>query len=284
MDKLRAASFSILVNLVLASAKLAVGLLTNSLGILAEFLHSLFDLLASVFAFLGIRKAQEPADRTHPYGHEKFENLSSLLQTILIFVTAIWVAYEAIMRLYHPQPIESTQLGLAVMLAALAIDWFFSKFLHDVSKKEGSVALEADAYHFTSDLWSTGAVIAGLVFASIGMPWADSVAALLVSLLMIKLSFSLGMKALNVLLDKGASAEELERIVTLISKTKEIKGYHKLRTRHMGSRLVVDLHIQVEGKMTIEQAHKIAHLLKGRITQEVPVVKDVLVHVEPLET
>jgi len=281
MDKLKAASFSIAVNVFLTLLKLAVGLMTNSLGIIAEFLHSFFDLLASIFAYLGIRKAQQPADKTHPYGHEKFENISSLLQTILIFITALWVSYEAITRLQHPQPLESAPLGIAVMAIALVIDWFISRFLHEVSKKEGSVALEADAYHFTSDLWSTSAVIIGIVLSHFGFPEGDAIGALVVALLMVKLSFSLGMKALNVLLDKGASSDESERIVLAISKVKGIKGYHNLRTRHMGASLVVDVHIQVDGKLPIKRAHRISHALKGRILRDVPEVRDVLVHTEP---
>jgi len=283
MEKLKAASYSIYVNVALTAAKLAVGILTGSIGIFAEFLHSLFDLIASGFAYIGIYKAQQPPDSTHPYGHEKFENLSSLLQTALIFITAIWVAYEAVMRLYNPQPVESSELGIAVMLIALVADWFIAKFLHDVSKKEGSVALEADAYHFTSDIWSTTAVILGLVCANLGFHQGDSIGALIVAAVMVRLSYNLGMKALGVLLDKGATDSEIEAIAAILAKETQIKGYHKLRTRHMGSRLVIDMHILVEDNLTLSKAHAIAHKIEGRITQQVPGVKDVTIHVEPFE-
>jgi cation diffusion facilitator family transporter len=281
MDKLKAASYSIYVNVALTIAKLAVGLLTGSIGILAEFLHSFFDLIASALAYIGIYKASQPADPSHPYGHEKFENLSSLLQTALILITALWVAYEAVMRLFNPQPIGYSWLGIAVMLAALVLDWYISRFLHDVSKKEGSVALEADAYHFTSDLWSTSAVIIGLICTSLGYPAFDSIAALIVAAMMVKLSYSLGMKAVGVLLDKGATDEEVERIVNVLATEPQIRGYHKLRTRHMGSRLVVDMHILVDDDLPLTKAHAIANRIEGRITQKVPVVKDVTIHVEP---
>jgi len=283
MEKLKAASYSIYVNVALTAAKLAVGIVTGSIGIFAEFLHSLFDLIASGFAYIGIYKASQPADSTHPYGHEKFENLSSLLQTILILITALWVAYEAVMRLYNPQPVESSELGIIVMAAALAADWFIAKFLHDVSKKEGSVALEADAYHFTSDLWSTSAVIFGLLCANLGFPQGDSIAALIVALFMLRLSYNLGMKALGVLLDKGATDGEIEKIVEILAKEPQVKGYHKLRTRHMGSRLVIDMHILVDDKLSLSKAHAIAHKVEGRITQQAPGVKDVTIHVEPFE-
>jgi cation diffusion facilitator family transporter len=283
MDKLKAASLSIAVNAVLALAKLGVGLSTNSLGIIAEFLHSLFDLLASVFAYFGIRKAMEPADSDHPYGHDKYENLSALLQTLLILLTALWVGFEAAQRFLNPAPIESTWLGIAVMGGALAVDFFFARFLHGVSRREGSVALESDAYHFTSDLWSTSAVLAGLALAALGFPQGDSVAAFAVAVMMLKLSVELGGKALGVLLDKGAQQEELERISAVISQIGGVKGYHRLRARHMGSRLVVDVHIHVDGSMPLSEAHAIAHRLKGRVTKEFPHVKEILVHVEPSE-
>ncbi len=283
MKKLRAASFSIAINVLLMLAKLGASIMTGSVGIVAEFLHSALDLLASLFAYFGIRKAQEPEDRTHPYGHEKFENLSSLLQTALIGLTALWIGYEAILHLIHPVPLESTAIGLAVMLFALCADLLISRYLHQVSKEEASVALEADAYHFTSDIWSTVAVIIGIALSHLGFPAADAIAALVVAVFMLRLSLTLGIKSLSVLLDRGASLGEMERIVTVISKMKEVRGYHKLRARHMGSKLMVDLHIQLEPKMPLFRAHRISHTLKGRIMRAVPEAKEVLIHIEPYD-
>jgi len=281
MKKLQAASLSILVNLLLMLLKLAASAMTGSIGIFAEVLHSFLDLLASLFAYLGIRKAQEPEDKSHPYGHEKFENLSSLAQVVLIALTSVWIAYEAVQRYLNPMPIGYTAIGLGVMLVALFSDWLISRYLHKVSKEQGSVALEADAYHFTSDIWSTVAVIIGLALSSFGFHAADSLAALVVALFMLRLSFSLGGKSLSVLVDRGASIEELERIVAVIARVKEVRGYHKLRARHMGSKLMVDLHIQLEPGLPLLKAHRVSHKLKGKIMAAVPEAKDVLIHIEP---
>ncbi len=283
MEKLKAASYSIYVNVALTAAKLAVGILTGSIALLAEFLNSFFDLLASAFAYIGIYKASQPADSDHPYGHEKFENLSSLLQVVLITVTAFGIAWSAVSRLITPQQIESSWLGIAVMAGALAVDYFFGNYLLKISKEEGSVALETDAYHFTSDLWSGVAVIIGLACASAGFPQGDSVAALIVAAMMLKLSYELGSKSIGVLLDKGATDEEIERIAQILAKEPQIKGYHKLRTRHMGSKLIVDMHVLVDDRLSLSKAHAIAHKVEGRITQQVPGVKDVTIHVEPFE-
>jgi len=283
MEKLKAASYSIYVNIGLTAAKLAVGLLTGSIALLAEFLNSFFDLLASAFAYIGIYKASKPADATHPYGHEKFENLSALLQVVLITITAAGIAWTAVSRLVSPQQIESSWLGIAVMVGALTVDYFFGNYLLKISRKEKSVALETDAYHFTSDLWSGIAVIIGLACTSIGFPQGDPVAALIVAAMMLKLSYELGSKSLGVLLDKGATDEEIERIAQVLAKEPQVKGYHKLRTRHMGSRLVVDMHVLVEDRLPLNKAHAIAHKIEGKITHKVPGVKDVTIHVEPFE-
>lgn len=283
MEKLKAASYSIYVNLALTAAKLAVGILTGSIALLAEFLNSFFDLLASAFAYVGIYKASQPPDATHPYGHEKFENLSSLLQVVLIAVTALGISWSAISRLVTPQQIESSWLGIVVMAGALAVDYVFGNYLLKISRKEGSVALETDAYHFTSDLWSGFAVIIGLGCASLGFPQGDSIAALIVAAMMLKLSYELGSKSIGVLLDKGATDEEIERIAQILAKEPQVKGYHKLRTRHMGSRLVIDMHVLVDDRLSLSKAHAIANRIEGRITQKVPGVKDVTIHVEPFE-
>ncbi|HII54379.1 hypothetical protein COT30_05395 [Candidatus Micrarchaeota archaeon CG08_land_8_20_14_0_20_49_17] len=169
-EKLNAAMASIGVNLSMALLKAAVAILTGSIGILAETLHSGLDLLASVFAYLGIKKATEPSDTTHHYGHHKFGNASSLLQGALLAITALFVIYEAINRLLHAAPIESLGAGLAVMLFSMVVAIITSRYLHEVSIREGSSVLEADATHFTSDVLGSIAVLAGLGMAAAGFP------------------------------------------------------------------------------------------------------------------
>jgi cation diffusion facilitator family transporter len=279
--KLHAASFSVGVNLFLIVLKLIVAFLTGSLAVLAELLHSVFDLLASVFAYLGIRKADEPADGTHHYGHEKFENLSSLAQTILIVITSIIVIYEAMSRISNPTVIESSELGVAVMLITIVVDYRLSKFLHKASRDHGSAALEADAYHFTTDLWGALAVIVGLVFVSLGYPIFDSLAAIVVALLMLRISYHLGAKALHVLLDKSPPADVVGKIGEVIKSTPGVKSFHKLRARQAGSRILIEVHIQVSPEMTVKESHLLSHEVKERLMKEVSSIKEATIHVEP---
>ena len=281
-EKLHAAKFSIGANTLLIALKLGIAIYTGSLGVLAESAHSLFDLLASLFAYIGIQKADEPADETHHYGHEKFENLSSLLQTILIAITSLVILYEAYGKwMSGGHEVVAGWLGLLAMLIALAVDFAVAKYLHKTADESGSPALEADAYHFTTDIWSTLAVIAGLGFAAAGFPIADIVAAVLVALIMLQLSYKLGMKAFLVMTDKSPDAEMMERIAKIITSHPKVKGYHSLRGRVTGSMALIDVSIHLPPDISLEEAHGIATELEELVKEGVPFVKEIVIHVEP---
>jgi cation diffusion facilitator family transporter len=279
--KLHAASFSIGVNVFLIILKAAVSLVTGSIAILAELAHSFFDMLASLFAYAGIRKADKPADRTHLYGHEKFENLSSFAQTILIAITSVLIVYESIMRIISPTKIEATELGLIVMVMTIAIDYFVSRYLHRTSRKYGSPALEADAYHFTTDLWGAVAVIIGLALVIAGFPVFDSIAAIAVSVLMLWISYKLGRKSVNALMDRSPSEEKMERIGNAIAATRDVRRFHKLKARQAGNKLIIEVHVQLLPHLTLRKGHYISHRVKRRLMKEFPEIKEVTIHVEP---
>lgn len=279
--KLHAASFSFFVNLGLIIFKGIVFFLTGSIAILAESLHSLFDLLASVFAYIGIKHAEKPADAEHLYGHEKYENLSSLAQTILIVITSIVILNEAAKRIHYPKTIEFLWAGIAVTIVAIIADLFISRYLHKASEKFGSHALEAGAYHFTTDLWSSTTVLAGFIFVYLGFPMFDSIAAIVVALMMLWISYKLAVKSINILMDKAPSNEVIEKVGRIIMSFKSVKVFHKLRARHAGNKILVQFHIHISEKKTVKQGHMLAHKMKERIMKEISGVKDVLIHVEP---
>lgn len=280
-EKLGAASFSIYVNIFLTIIKLGVAILTNSLAIIAELMHSLFDLLASVFAYFGIKKAAEPADEKHQFGHEKIENISSLLQTLLIVVTSAIIIYESIHRLIEPKPINAGLIGLTVMALTIIIDFFISRYLHKASDNYGSVALEADAYHFTTDLWCAIAVVIGLFFVYLGFPIFDSIAAIIVALLMLWISYKLGEKAIHSLIDGTPPNFIIEKMAKIIASTKGVRTFHKLKARNAGSMTLIEVHIWVNPNLTLKAAHKIAHDVKKRLIKAIPTIKDATIHVEP---
>ncbi len=280
--KLGAAAVSVGVNVALLLSKLAAAFLTGSIGLYAESAHSLFDLLASVLAYLGIRKAEEPSDETHHFGHEKFENLSSLLQAMLITGTAGIVMFEAYQKLSGPSVVENSEVGIALMLVSIPITYLTSRFLADTARKEGgSHALEADSAHFLTDVGSSLAVLAGLVFVRLGYPIGDPVAAFLVGAIMLVISVELGMRSFVIFMDFSPDRRIISRIEDVLEKEKRITRYHKLRARTAGSRIFVDVHIHFPHNTDIVEAHQVAHDIENEIIRAVPQVKEVSVHMEP---
>src|ERR1035437_8546574 len=196
-EKRRVAFLSVIAAIFITGFKLIIGLLTGSLGILSEALHSALDLVAAVITYFSVRVSDRPADREHNYGHGKVENLSALIETILLLVTCVWIIYEAINRLTSGKVhIEVTYWSYIVVISSIIIDFTRSRALSRVAKKHNSQALEADALHFSTDIWSSTVVLFGLIaFQFLHWKNADSIAALLVAIIVLYVSYQLGRKA-----------------------------------------------------------------------------------------
>ncbi|VVC04250.1 Ferrous-iron efflux pump FieF [Candidatus Bilamarchaeum dharawalense] len=281
MQKLGAAKISMFVNIGLLASKIVVAFITGSIGLYAESAHSFFDLVASVLAYLGIRKAEQPEDHSHHFGHEKFENLSSLLQALLITGTAFVVLFEAYQKISGPGEVEFSEAGIILMLISIPVTYFTSRYLGDIAKKEGSSALEADSAHFTTDVISSVAVLLGLILVKLGYVFGDPLGAIVVGLVMLYISIELLLKSFWVFMDFSPEKDKMAKIVHVLDSEKGITRYHKLRARIAGSRILVDVHIHVPHKTSVVDGHKIAHDIETRIMREVPEVKEVSVHVEP---
>jgi len=280
--KLGAAKLSMLVNISLLATKIAAAFITNSIGLYAESVHSLFDLVASVLAYLGVRKAEEPSDKTHHYGHEKYETLSSLLQALLITGTAFVILFEAWQRLSSPSEVGMSEVGIALMLISIPVAYLTSKRLSDVAKQEGgSQALEADSAHFTTDIISSAAVFLGLVLVRMGFGFGDPLAAVVVALVMLYISFELLRGSFIVFMDFSPDQPTMNLITGVLITESRITRFHKLRARYAGSKILVDVHIHMPHNTNVRQAHSIAHDLKRKIIRAVPEVKEVNIHIEP---
>lgn len=280
-ERLNAAKFSIGINTVLVLLKAFVALITGSVAVLAEVFHSLFDLIASLLAYVGIEKAMMPPDKTHHYGHYRFENLSSLAQVLLILLTAALVAFEALRRLEVPSEVKQTEVGIALILFSLLAATYTSRRLRKVAEKEKSAALESDAYHFTTDIWSGVSVLVGLVLVALGFPMGDPLAALVVAALMLYGSTSLAKKSIAILSDSAPDSEKIETVEKIIGRDKRILSFHNLRGRQSGSRIFLDVHIDLRPDTHLKVAHRIAHEIKSRIMRALPDVEDVHIHLEP---
>jgi cation diffusion facilitator family transporter len=287
-EKQSAALTSLVAAIALTAFKIVVGVLTGSLGILAEAAHSGLDLVAAAMTFLAVRISGRPPDRSHLYGHGKVENLSALAETILLLVTCTWIIWEALRRLAHHQVgIEVTFWSFAVMATSIAIDVSRSRVLERAARKYHSQALEADALHFRSDIWSSSVVIVGLLCVKAGdwipsMAWlreADAVAALGVSALVIWVSWRLGRRTVDALLDTAPAGME-ERILKAVEAVPGVRNCHAIRLRYSGPVLFIDLHVLVDGRQTLSEAHALTETVEGVIQQIAPAA-DVTVHPEP---
>lgn len=279
--RLGAAGLSITVNVSMLVLKIAAAIISGSIGILAEAIHSGFDLLASGLAYWGIKKAMEPSDRTHHYGHYKFENISSLVQSIFIAITSIIIIYEATNRLVKGAVQIESSYGIGLMVLTVGVAHFTSKYLHGISVEESSSALEADAYHFTTDVWSALSVMAGLILVKLGFLAGDPLAAMAVALMMLQTSAHLSRKAVMVLLDTTPGDHVIDAVSAIITADKKVVSFHKFKARQSGSKVFIDVHIRLGRDIHLKKAHAIAHELKRKILASNEMIEEVNIHVEP---
>jgi len=272
---------SVFAAVLLTGMKLVVGLLTGSLGILSEALHSGLDLVAAGMTFFAVKIADKPADDEHQFGHGKVENLSALGETFLLLITCIWIIYEAYERLSSGlTQIEVTFWSFAVIIVSIIIDISRSRALMKTAKKYNSQALEADALHFSTDILSSCVVLIGLISASFfDYHTADSIAALFVALIVIWISFRIGKRSVDALLDRSSVDMKL-RIAEQVSQIPEVTHYHNIKLRTAGSVTFVELNIHVEPSLSIEQAHEISHSVESKIKSQFRKC-EVHIHTEP---
>jgi cation diffusion facilitator family transporter len=281
-EKNRVAFISVLAAIFLTGFKLIVGLLTGSLGILSEALHSGLDMVAAVITYVSVRLSDKPPDKEHQYGHGKIENLSAMIETLLLFVTAIWIIYEAFHRLITGQTeIEVTVWSYIVVVSSIIIDISRSRALNKVAKKYNSQALEADALHFSTDIWSSSVVLLGLICAQFGIFMADSLAALVVAFIVIYVSYKLGKRAVDALIDR-APGKTVQKINNVLSNISEISRFHDLKVRTSGADTFVEVNLHVDPALSIQEAHDISHKAEKEILKIVP-RSEVHIHTEPEE-
>jgi cation diffusion facilitator family transporter len=283
--KTRAAGVSIVSNSLLIALKLAAGAITGSIAIITEAIHSSIDLIASVVAFYSVRKAGEPADESHPYGHEKVENLAAAIEGMLILVGAGIIVYEASRRLFEGAEVESLGVGIAVIGFSAVANVGVSTYLQRQARRTESPALEGDAAHLRTDAATSFGVLVALVLVEVtGVEQLDAITALVVAVAIVFAGVRILNRTSRVLVDEALPADELEAVRRAIDRygAPEVVGFHKLRARRAGSRRYVDLHVQFRKGTTLERAHEVSHELQGEIRRSLRRA-DVLIHLEPEE-
>jgi len=288
-EKSDVAATSVIAAVGLTTFKIIVGLMTNSLGILAEAAHSGLDLVAALVTFFAVRISGKPADKQHTYGHGKIENLSALFETLLLLATSVWIVYEAIQRLFFSTGVEikPSIWAFIVMGVSIFIDYNRSRMLSKAAKKHNSQALEADALHFSTDIWSSAVVILGLIGVTIAakvpslafLHKADSIAAMGVALIVVYVSIQLGMRTIHGLLDTAPDGAQ-EKIAAAAKSVPGVMGVHKIRIRGSGPDQFAEIHVLFDRTMALEDLHPLTEKVQAAIAEVLPDTY-VTVHPEP---
>lgn len=284
-EKTRVASLSVASNILLTTGKIITGVLTGSVSILSEGIHSGIDLIASVIALFAVKESGKPADIRHSYGHGKIENVSGTAEAALIFVAAIWIIIEAVKKLSGDMTVVDTSYGLIIMGLSAAMNFIVSTLLMRVAKRTDSVALEADALHLRTDVYTSASVFGGLVLMKI-THWEllDPIVAIAVALLIIKTAYGLTKEAFMPLVDVSLPLEEQDIIATIINRhAKDFVEFHELRTRRAGPERHIDLHLVVPKYTSVVQVHELCDEIELEINDQLPGTH-VLIHAEPCTT
>ena len=286
VSKAAAAGVSIAYNATLIALKVAAAIITGSVAILSEALNSTIDLVASMIAFVAVRRADEPADVEHPYGHEKVENVAASIEGVLIIIGAAFIIIESIGRLVDGNTeVESLGFGIAVIAFSTLSASAVSLFLRRQARKHDSPALQGDAAHLGADAFTSAGVLIALALVQLtGAEQLDAAVAIAFSGFIIFTGLNIIRRAAGILVDEAPPPEEMDRIEAAIARARddkpEVVGYHKLRARTTGRRRYIELHVQFRGGTSLERAHELAHELRNAIEADLGDA-EVLIHVEP---
>jgi cation diffusion facilitator family transporter len=281
--KTRAAAISIASNSILIVLKLVAGAVTGSIAIITEAIHSAIDLLASIVAYFSVRKADEPPDEQHPYGHEKVENVAAGIEGMLILVGAGIIIFESVRRLVDHAGVEKLGFGIAVIAFSAVANFCVSAYLYKQARATDSPALEGDAAHLRADAWTSLGVLVALILVAItGVEELDAATALVVAGAIVWAGIQILNRSSRALVDEVLPPHELSAVREAIEEFEagEVAGFHKLRARRAGSRRYVDLHVQFRSGTTLERAHELSHELQRAIRERIRGA-DVLIHLEP---
>lgn len=282
--RVKAAWVSVASNTILVTFKLIVGAMIGSVSVIAEGIHSANDLLASFIALFAVKKASEPPDEMHPYGHGKMENVSGTIEALLIFIAAVWIIWEAVDKLQHGGHSLPVGWGIVVMGISTLVNFIISSYLFRVARTSGSIALEADAMHLRTDVYtSLGVTLALIIIHFTQITIVDPIAAILVALLIIKAAWDLTREAFNPLLDTAMKPEDLAVVISILDDyCDDYIEYHDLRSRQAGRDCYLDLHLVTCPEMSVKQVHDLCDVIEEQIMDRLP-YSQVLIHVEPGE-
>lgn len=279
--KVKVARLSIVSNTFLIGIKLIAGILSGSVSIISEAIHSSMDLVAALIAFFSVRVSDNPPDPEHPYGHGKIENISGVIEALLIFIAAAWIIIEAVKKLTAESiELDSIGLGTLVMVIAAIVNTLVSMRLYKVARETNSVALEADALHLKTDVYTSLGVAAGLSLIILtGLEWLDPIVAIMVAFFIIFESYQLLRKAFSPLLDTAWKPSEIKDLETTLEHMKV--SFHELRTRAAGNYRFIDFHVEIPENVSVKDAHRYCDEIEEELKKRYNNIS-ITIHVEPI--
>jgi cation diffusion facilitator family transporter len=284
--KQRTARLSVISNTGLVILKFVTGFLTGSVSIISEAIHSSMDLIAAVIAFFAVRKSSEPPDSEHEFGHGKFEDMSGFIEALLIFVAALLIIREAVIKLLGEESEQFTPqdlaIGIAIMGFAVLVNWYVSSRLMKVARKTESIALESDAWHLRTDVFTSLGVFLGLILIRItGIAIFDPLVAIGVAIVIMKAAYDLTRRSFSDLLDRKIPDKDENRIKAIICEhASRYAGFHGLKTRRSGPEIFIEFHLVVPSDVTVETSHDLTDHLEDDLNLEFPRAT-ITIHVEP---
>lgn len=282
--KTRVASLSILSNSLLIILKIVAGILSGSVSIISEAIHSTMDLFASIVAFFSVKESSKPADHKHPFGHGKIENISAIVEGLLIFIAAVMIIFESVNKMIESHPIKQENIAIIVMFISATVNFLVSRKLSKVAKEEDSMALEADSLHLKTDVYTSIGIGIGILLIKLtGLLILDPLIAIFVAFLIIKEAWHLSKNAFDYIIDSKLSDEEeteIRKIIQLYSHM--FVDFHKLKTTKSGNLKLVDFHVSLEPDLTVMEAHELIGLLKKEINIRLKNTR-VSIHIDPYQ-
>jgi cation diffusion facilitator family transporter len=278
----RTSSVGILVNIILSGIKIFAGIVGHSQALVADGLHSLSDLLSDILVFFAGHHATQEPDPDHPYGHARYETVATLALGFLLFAVALGIGWDAAHRLFEPdQLLRPGALALSATLASiLSKEWLYWWTL-GYAKRVRSDLLRANAWHHRSDAISSLVVLVGILGTMAGLPYLDAIAAVIVAIMIAKISWDLGWEAINELVDTGLGSERIAEVTQTIRSVGGVRDIHMLRTRRSGGQASADVHVLVDQDISVSEGHMISVLVERRLKREIPEMRDVTVHIDP---
>lgn len=282
LKKIKWARLSILSNTCLIIMKVIVGIITGSLAIIAESIHSFIDLLASFITFFAVKESSQPADKDHQFGHAKFEDLSGLIEAFLIIGTAFFIIHESIPKVIKPEELKFIDSAITVMFVSAVVNFFVSRKLYKISHETDSIALEADGAHLLIDVYTSLGVMLSMVIIRItNLFILDPIISISIAIYIIIIGIKISLKSIKNLVDEGITNENIEDIKKIINNhTKSISSFHKLATRKAGNITMIDVHLQFNGEESVKKAHEISHLIQTDLTKKFLNTR-IMIHIEP---